>query len=82
LGGGVVNVHCVCAPEVAAERFLRRQRHAGHLDIERPYEDVLRSLRAIAELGVLPCAVRVEVGTSRPVDVDMLARDVRKRYSS
>src|SRR6185503_2185997 len=28
----VVNVRCVCAPEVAATRFMRRTRHAGHLD--------------------------------------------------
>src|SRR5262245_15783008 len=32
LASRIVNVHCVCEPEIAAERFLRRRRHPGHLD--------------------------------------------------
>jgi hypothetical protein len=81
LDGSVVNVHCVCAPEIAAQRFLRRHRHPGHLDIERPYEDVLQSVRAIAKLGAVPCGSRIEVDTSGAVNVDEVAHQVRAATS-
>ena len=35
LPGSVVEVHCSCSPIVAAERFVARTRHPGHLDAER-----------------------------------------------
>ncbi|MBV8732241.1 MAG: AAA family ATPase, partial [Acidobacteriia bacterium] len=50
LAGTIVNVHCVCGPEIAAERFFRRRRHSGHLDTARTYDDVLQSLHAVARL--------------------------------
>ena len=75
--GRLVNVHCVCSPEIAAERFLRRERHPGHLDVERLYGDVLESWRAIAELGVMTCGSRVEVDTTRAVNVEEVAREIR-----
>jgi hypothetical protein len=31
-GTEVVEVHIVCPPDLAAARFVRRQRHSGHLD--------------------------------------------------
>jgi hypothetical protein len=48
LEGAIVNVHCVCPAEIAAERFVGRVRHPGHLDGDRSYQDVLESLREIA----------------------------------
>ena len=37
LSNNVVNVHCVCEAEVAAERYARRKRHPGHLDSEKSH---------------------------------------------
>src|SRR5437588_6028974 len=60
----VVHVACVCAPEVAAERWLQRTRHPGHLDDGASKEEVLASIRSIARLESLKVAPRIEVDTS------------------
>lgn len=77
----VVNVHCICAPEVAAERFLPRKRHPGHLDSEASYEEVLASLRAIARLGVLEIGQRVDVDTSGELALDAVVRDIHAAFA-
>ena len=46
----LVNVHCACELEIAANRFLQRRRHPGHLDGESSSADVLGSLRQLAQL--------------------------------
>jgi Cytidylate kinase-like family len=46
LSQSIAHVNCVCAVEVAAERFFWRERHAGHLD-SRSKEEVAESLRAL-----------------------------------
>jgi gluconate kinase len=66
----VVNVHCVCAPELAAERFFKRKRHPGHLDSESSYAEVLDSLRAMERLGPLKIGQRIEIDTSRGFRLD------------
>jgi chloramphenicol 3-O-phosphotransferase len=65
LSDRMIEVHCACPPEVAAERFLRRKRHPGHLDGQTSYDEVLRSLRAVPGSGALAIAPRVIVDTSR-----------------
>jgi hypothetical protein len=75
-----VNVHCDCATEIAAERFLRRKRHPGHLDFEKPYAEILDSIRSIARLGCLDIAPRVTVDTSQTPDWDALLREVRSAF--
>jgi glucokinase len=62
----VVNVHCVCKPELAAGRFLHRKRHDGHLDGATSYADVLASLRTIADLGPLDIGQRVSPQSTNP----------------
>jgi hypothetical protein len=64
LPGRVVEVHCCCTPEIAAQRFLRRTRHPGHLD-GTSYDKILRSLRAIPRWGALEIGPRVAVDTSQ-----------------
>ncbi len=73
LSGRVVEVHCSCAPEIAAQRFLRRKRHPGHLD-SASYDEILRSLRAIPRSGALEIGSRVDVDTSGEASVDDLLR--------
>jgi hypothetical protein len=60
----VVHVQCVCAPEIAAKRYLERKRHAGHLDGHATYSGILTSLQALAALGALDVGPRIDVDTS------------------
>ena len=80
LSNHLVNVHCICPPAIAAERFLQRRRHPGHLDARRSHAEVLASLRQVAELPLIPLGQRVEVDTSTEVNVDEVARNVVRAF--
>ena len=80
LSSHIVNVHCACEPEIAAERFLQRKRHPGHLDGEASYAEVLAGLRAMALLGPLRIGPRVDVDTSREPDLDVVIRDIHSAF--
>ena len=41
LADRLVNLHCECDAEIAAERFLGRVRHPGHLDSEKSHGEIL-----------------------------------------
>jgi len=71
LSSRVVEVHCACAPEIAAERFVQRARHPGHLDKSSSYEEILRSLQAIPRCGALEIGTRVDVDTSSELNLDV-----------
>jgi hypothetical protein len=73
----VVNVQCVCSPETAAKRFLERKRHAGHLDGDATYANVLASLQALAALDALELGPRLDVDTSGHVSIDNLVREIQ-----
>jgi len=77
LSNHVVNIHCTCAPEVAASRFLQRGRHPGHLDGHSSDADVLESLQRLSHLGPLNIALRIDVDTSQELVLDDIVRDVR-----
>lgn len=66
----VVEVHCVCAPDVAAARFVARTRHPGHLDATRNYADIVTTFTEQAALGPLAYSRFVSVRTDRDVDAD------------
>jgi len=70
LSNRLVNLHCVCPPEVAAARFLRRERHPGHLDSKSSEEEVLAGLRQIVNLPPLEIRHRVHVDSSLDPDLD------------
>ena len=74
LPGPLVEVHCAVPVELARERYLARagHRHAGHLDDQRT-EDELWGARH-RPLGLGPA---IEVDTSGPVDVPLLAMRIR-----
>ena len=80
LSDKVVNVHCECQIEIAAERFVRRTRHSGHLDREKSYVAILDNIRSVARLGRLNIGPRVDVDTSQAPDLDAVARDVRSAF--
>jgi len=72
----LVNVQCVCEPEVAASRFVHRQRHPGHLDGESSHAEVCASLRALARLAPLDLGQRIEVDTSVEPNLDEIVRSI------
>jgi hypothetical protein len=75
LPGVVVELHCVCSPQVATERFLSRERHEGHLDRLKMHAEVLASLEQHAALGPLGVGRIVEVNTERRLELrDLLAQ--------
>jgi glucokinase len=61
LPGAVVELHCRCAPAVAARRFLERQRHPGNLDGRRSHAELLAEFERHAALGPLGLAPVVEI---------------------
>jgi thymidylate kinase len=77
----LLNVHCVCAPEVAARRFLLRRRHAGHLDDRQSFADVLESVRELDRLAPLNLQRRLEIDTSQAAPLDEVVRSVRDALS-
>jgi hypothetical protein len=73
----IVEVHCICAPEIAAQRFINRIRHPGHLDSAKRAEDVLSSFRILATVGALGLGELLQVDTTNEIDADSLARDIK-----
>jgi predicted kinase len=69
----IVEVRCVVPVEVARARYRARAaaRHPGHLDLERDERELWGA--PVAPLGVGPL---LEVDTSGPVDVPVVARRV------
>lgn len=73
----LVNVHCLCEPEIAALRFVRRIRHPGHLDRDASYADVLDSLRALTSLAPVELGRRIEIDTSQEPEIEEVIRAIR-----
>ncbi|HSS52466.1 MAG TPA: AAA family ATPase [Thermoanaerobaculia bacterium] len=82
LSGKVVEVHCVCPPEAAAERFLARKRHDGHLDRDRGRDDLVAGFVRLAALGPLGIGPWIDVDTGHPVDFDGVLRLVEEHLGS
>jgi hypothetical protein len=83
LPGTIVEVHCHCAPAVAVDRFLKRQRHYGHLDSHRRLDALIAQITAAASLGPLGVGRTVSLDTSGSYDVaaicDLLACSQERR---
>lgn len=78
-GEHLVEVFCDCSVEVAAKRFVGRQRHVGHLDHLRTPAEHLDSLRRASKIGPGPLGIGelVTAATDREVDADSVAEAVR-----
>lgn len=73
----MVEVFCRCDPDVAFERFRRRDRHPGHADDELPAEQHRASFSdRSAKLPLRMLGPVVEVDTERTVDVASVAARV------
>jgi|SRR6185312_765048 len=82
LSGKVVEVHCLCPPEVAAERFLARKRHDGHLDRDKRREDLVADFARLAALGPLGIGPLVRVDTGGIVDLGGVLLQVEEHLGS
>jgi len=80
LAAAIVHVECACPPELAARRFFERRRHAGHLDDQRSFDEVLISLHAHARLGHVSIEPRFVVETSRESPVEELLRNIKEAW--
>jgi predicted kinase len=78
LSSKVVHVHCECAPEIAAERFIQRRRHPGHRDEEKSHSEILAGIRSVALFGRLNIGPRVDVDTSQMPDFCVLLGEIHK----
>ncbi|MCX5406209.1 ATP-binding protein [Streptomyces sp. NBC_00335] len=78
LGARLVEVFCDCDTQLVAERFSTRKRHPGHLDQDLTSEQLHERVTAWASRpGPLGLGGHLRtVDTSRPVDVDALAREI------
>ena len=77
LPGPVVEVHCYCPPAVAVERFLKRHRHAGHLDAQRSRDALVSQITAAASLGPLGVGRTISLDSSASYD----ARAIRELFA-
>jgi len=77
LRGPFVEIRCIVSIEVARRRYVSRRRDGRHLDHQRSEAELWG--RPVAPLGVGPL---LEVDTSVPVDVAVLAQRVRSALSS
>jgi predicted kinase len=73
----VVNVHCLCDPETAADRFVQRRRHPGHLDGASSRAEILASLRTLAALPPLDIGQRIDVDRGHEPDFAEVVRAIR-----
>ena len=78
----VIEVYCVCDPEVAAARFINRVRHRGHLDSGKQYEDVVSNFRSLTALGPLGIGGLLQVNTSGEVNLGEVVKNVKSRLQA
>ena len=78
LSDRVVNVHCDCSPEIAAQRFVQRKRHPGHHDDKKSSSEILASIMGVAGLGRLHIRPRLDVDTSQTPSLHAVLRDLRR----
>lgn len=77
LPGLQIEVHCVCAPEVAAARFLARKRHPGHCDERYSKSTLVSEFFEQTKLGPLGVGPLIAVDSTLPPDRAALAAKVR-----
>lgn len=78
LSANMVEVHCVCPPEVAERRFKARQRHPAHNDAERA-PSLASQFHQLARRGPLRIGWVISVATDEPYDLPALLEQVRDR---
>lgn len=73
---GIVEVHCVCGPDLARKRYGERRRHASHFDADKIADSYDFWIEEDATRP--PVGPRLDVDTTQPVDVAAVAEWVRQ----
>jgi len=81
LPGALVEIHCICSPETAAERFLSRKRHEGHLDHLKTPKEILSDFRRHAVLGPLGIGRLISIDTEGDIDLINLAARIEHAFN-
>ncbi len=76
LPGTHVEVHCGCSPAAAAQRFVSRKRHPGHVDGRWSNPELLASFKEQASFGPLGFGRLIEVETESTLELTALLRRV------
>jgi hypothetical protein len=82
LPGMLIEVHCICRPELAAARFLARKRHPGHCDERHSEAMLVRAFTEQATLGPLGVGGLVEVDSESPFNRGIVARRIKSLLTS
>ena len=80
--GALVEVHCLCAPLIAAKRFVARTRHPGHLDGQRTRAQLLVQFNEHAVHGPLGIGSVIEIRTDKTVNKSALLRQVNNAFEA
>ncbi|MBW8878808.1 MAG: AAA family ATPase [Acidobacteria bacterium] len=81
LSGKVIEAHCVCSPEIAAERFSARKRHDGHLDRTKSRDELVAAFVQLAAHGPLGLGSLVNVDTGLEIDFDGVVRQLENHFA-
>ena len=76
LSGALIELHCICPAKVAAERFLSRKRHEGHLDHLKTHDQVLESFQRFAIHGPLGIGRLIQVDTENDVELSSVLSEI------
>jgi predicted kinase len=77
LSAALVEVHCLCPPALAEQRFRARTRHPGHNDLAR-LPGLPAQFQAVAQRGPLGLGALVAVRTDAAYDEAEIAAQVRR----
>ncbi|MEX3007388.1 AAA family ATPase [Hoeflea sp. TYP-13] len=73
----IIELNCICPPDIAARRFTGRNRHPGHLDAERTYDEVAAWMSGMAEGYPLGVGRLVNVRTDIGIGEAALITEIR-----
>lgn len=68
----VTEIYCACDPEVAVERFLHRERHAGHGDARATQEELREQFLGLSALGPIGLNRVLTVDTGTELDISAI----------
>ncbi len=73
----VIELYCMCPLEVAAQRFMIRDRHPGHLDENRNYNETVEWMLRYERLLPLSLGKKVRVCTAEKVALYAIVAKIR-----
>ncbi|MEM1163505.1 MAG: hypothetical protein AAGJ28_21440, partial [Pseudomonadota bacterium] len=76
----IVEVCCMCTPEIALARFLSRTRHPGHLDSQNDANELAQRMAAWAGRFPPGIGTLVKIRTERTFDINALIKDAQVAF--